>query len=200
MMTFLKKVPIQGFGKVFNNYFLAKSIFLQFGKRMKGFVLILVICIGFVISSFAQNQDLNQVELLSKYIGEWYGITEDNDLDIAKDPKIKMMVSPKLKGETLAVEVYEKRHGNWESILIELISYDKHSKQIVAYGQNELGECFVGKGAFLRENYWVMEDVNFSYEPTLKVEFDFVNPDTVHLKGFNYKSGKTWKLSYIKAK
>ncbi len=160
--------------------------------------ILLIFCIGCSLSGYAQKNTLDQAKLLTKYIGEWYGATAGTNQSIGDHPSIKMVVIPKMQGKTLAVDVYEKRDGTWVNILTELISYDDYSKQIVAYGHNEFGESFIGKGGFITEGHWVMNDTNFKGEPTLQVHFNFIDNSTVALEGYNSKTNNSWNITYIK--
>jgi sugar phosphate isomerase/epimerase len=150
------------------------------------------------LNSFSQDKAMDQKTKLSQYIGTWY--STDQILDTVKsiNPKIKVITSPKLNGNSLQVEVFEKQNEQWVSILIELISYDSITNQIVASGQNQKGECFVGKGFFDTNNQWFMQDADFKGEPTLNVTFNFLSSTEVVLKGELPNGTTAWEVKYIK--
>ncbi len=163
---------------------------------MKNLFLILAIVTG--INLFSQEKDTNQKYKLSQYIGNWLSTDNISDTKVSSNPKIKMNVIPKLDSNSLQVEVFEKQNDKWISILIELISYDVVTDQIVASGQNKIGQCFMGKGFFNNKNQWYMQDVNHEGDPTLKVTFNFISSTEVILEGVTSNPSNGWKVKYIK--
>jgi sugar phosphate isomerase/epimerase len=147
----------------------------------------------------AQNKSKNQLQELSKYIGTWYGAENINDDDLGKNSKIKMIVKPTI-GFTngLQVEVFESRKNVWETILVELISYDVVTDKIIAKGINEKNECFIGKGAFYENNSWIMKDENLNGDHISTVNFNFLSSSEVVLKATNSSNKKLWEIKYIK--
>jgi sugar phosphate isomerase/epimerase len=147
----------------------------------------------------AQNKSKNQLQELSKYIGTWYGAGNINDDDLGKNPKIKMIVKPTISFTNgLQVEVFESRKNVWETILVELISYDVVTDKIIAIGINEKNECFIGKGAFYENNSWIMKDENLNGEHISTVNFNFLSSSEVVLKATNSSNKKLWEIKYIK--
>ena len=107
----------------------------------------------------------NQKQRLAQYIGTLFSADNITDKQIGKSPGIKMTVIPKMDSSSLQVEVFQKQNDNWVPVLVELISYDSVTGQIVAAGQNKAGECFTGKGYFNKSNQCFMQDVNHKDEP-----------------------------------
>ncbi|ARV15665.1 sugar phosphate isomerase/epimerase family protein [Polaribacter sp. SA4-12] len=147
----------------------------------------------------AQHKSKNQLQELSKYIGTWYGAENINDVDLGKNPKIKMVVKPTI-GFTngLQVEVFESRENEWKTILVELISYDALTDKIIAKGINEKNECFIGKGAFYENNLWIMKDENLNGEHISTVNFNFLSSSEVVLKATDSLDKELWGIKYIK--
>ena len=147
----------------------------------------------------AQHKSKNQLQELSKYIGTWYSAENINDDILGKKPKIKMIVKPTI-GFTngLQVEVFESRKNEWNTILVELISYDVLTDKIIAKGINDKNECFIGKGAFYENNLWIMKDENLNGEHISTVNFNFLSSSEVVLKATNSSNKELWKIKYIK--
>ena len=141
------------------------------------------------IGSYSQEKAKNQKNRLAQYIGDWLRTEHINDTVLSSNPKIMVKVVPKLHGNSLQVDVFEKQKNEWVPILVELISYDGVTDEIVASGQNSDFECFVGKGFFDTNNIWKMQDFNHKQEAGLKVSFDFISNTEVVLKGIMPKSG-----------
>lgn len=133
---------------------------------------------------------MNQKEKFLQCIGTWYS----KDQITAN----KVVVSPKLDGNSLQVEVCTKENAQWISTHIGLISYDAVTNQIVVSGQNQNGECFVGNGFFNSNNESYMQIMNFKGEPILKATFNFINSTEVILIVEIGNSTDTWKIKYIK--
>lgn len=168
---------------------------------MRGYIKIalLVVVVMNNIHIKAQEKDIDQLQKMAQYIGTWYSATNIEDERLSENPTIKMVVVPKFNlNNALQVEVFEKRNNHWETVLVELISYDKKSNLIVANGVNEKNECFIGKGQFYEEDKWVMEDRNFLGETIMTVNFQFVNSTEVILKGTNPLGETLWNVKYIK--
>jgi sugar phosphate isomerase/epimerase len=163
---------------------------------MKNLFLIFLMSIG--LNSFSQEKDTNQKARLSQYIGSWLSADNLSDLNVSLNPKIKMNVVPKLDSNSLQVEVFERQEDKWISILVELISYDSITDQIVALGQNKLGQCFIGRGFFNNQSQWFMLDVNNKGETFQKVAFNFINSTEVIIEGLNPNNSVAWKIKYIK--
>ena len=100
------------------------------------------------ISLYSQEKAKDQKNRLAQYIGDWLSTEHINDTILSSNPKIMVKVVPKLDGNSLQVDVFEKRKNEWIPILVELISYDSSTDEIVASGQNSDFECFIGKGFF----------------------------------------------------
>jgi sugar phosphate isomerase/epimerase len=163
---------------------------------MKKLFLFLIVLLSF--NSYTQEKSKNQQQKLAQYIGSWLSTDNLTDTKVSTNPKIKMIVLPKMDNNSLQVEVFEKQNDKWKSILVELISYDAVTDQIVASGQNKDYQCFTGKGYFDDKNHWFMQDVNHKGEPTLKVTFNFINGTEVLLEGITPNNKNNWKVKYIK--
>ncbi len=162
-------------------------------KRKKGFFVKLKEIVS-------EEKADNQKEKLAQYIGIWYSTNNINDTILGKNPSIKMTVIPKMDSGSLQVEVFKQQKGKWIPLMVELISYDKTTDMIVASGQNEKGECFIGRGYFTKNNDWYMNDVNYKGEPTLAVSFHFINSNEVYLEGTTPDNKGDWKVKYIRVK
>jgi sugar phosphate isomerase/epimerase len=147
----------------------------------------------------AQNKSKNQLQELSKYVGTWYGAENINDDDLGENPTIKMVVKSTINFVNgLEVTVFENRNNRWETILVELISYDTVTNKIIAKGINEKNECFIGKGNFYENNTWIMKDENLNGEHISTVNFNFLSNSEVVLKGTDPSDKELWKIKYIK--
>jgi sugar phosphate isomerase/epimerase len=149
------------------------------------------------LNCFAQDKATNQKHLLQKYIGHWVNTDSTVDVNGILQPTIKMMVAPKMNGGSLQVEVQQMQNKVYHPILQELISHDALTDQIVAAGQNAAGQCFIGKGFFTDKNNWFMQDQNYKGEPTMQVDFNFINNTEVALKG-TIPNATGWNVTYIK--
>jgi sugar phosphate isomerase/epimerase len=154
----------------------------------------------FSCNTLSQDKALNQKERLSQYIGTWLSTDSLTDSQVGPDPKIKVAVTPIMDENSLQVVVFERQNDKWLTILVELISYDSVTDQIVASGQNKMHQCFIGKGYFDKQNRWFMKDINHKGEPSLNVSFDFISNTEVILKGeVLNKPNEGWQVKYIKA-
>lgn len=151
------------------------------------------------ISLYSQEKAKDQKNRLAQYIGDWLSTEHINDTILSSNPKIMVKVVPKLDGNSLQVDVFEKRKNEWIPILVELISYDSSTDEIVASGQNSDFECFIGKGFFDTNNIWKMQDFNHKQEAGLKVSFDFISNTEVILKGIMPNPDQNWEVKYIKS-
>jgi hypothetical protein len=143
----------------------------------------------------------NQQEKLMQYAGDWYSADNPTDTKLGKNPSIKMRVIPAMSNSSLQVEVYRRGEKNeWKMFLLELISYDSTTDQIVAAGQNEKYECFVGRGFFDDKNNWYMQDTDHNGKITMHVKFEFLGTDAVYLEGSLPNPADNWKVKYIRAK
>jgi hypothetical protein len=149
------------------------------------------------INCFAQQKAGNQKQRLSQYIGNWVSTDNINDTKPGVSPNIKMNVTAQMDSASLQVEVLKKTGNTYKLILVELISYDAVTDQIVAAGQNASGQCFIGRGFFDTTNQWIMQDENYKGEQTVKVTFNFINNTTVSLKG-EIPNTQGWQVKYIK--
>jgi hypothetical protein len=164
---------------------------------MKKILLLLVTFTS--LTAIAQQKAPNQKQRLAQYAGNWESADNITDDKPGKKPAIKMTVVPRMDGSCLQVEVFQKKDSAYQLLLVELISYDAVTDQVVAAGQNNQGQCFIGKGFFDTNNKWVMEDRNFKGELTLNVSFDFVSSTAVVLKGV-IPGADGWQVKYIKVK
>jgi hypothetical protein len=161
--------------------------------------IILSLAVFITINGFAQQKAANQKQRLSQYAGNWVSTDNITDEKPGLSPNIKMYVTPKMDSSSLQVEVFQKAGTVYNLILVELISYDAVTDQIVAAGQNAAGQCFIGKGFFDTGNKWIMQDENYKGEKTVKVTFNFINSNTVALKG-EMTNTESWQVKYIKVK
>jgi hypothetical protein len=151
-----------------------------------------------ISSAFAQPKAKNQKHLLSQYVGTWFSADKITESKIGVEPKIKMKVLPKMEGNSFQVEVFEWQNKQWQTIIVELISYDSKTDQIVAFGQDRNKQCFVGKGYFIDATHWQMNDTNFNSEAIVHVDFNFINANEVVLKGTFPNAAGGWDVKYIK--
>jgi len=164
---------------------------------MRKILVFIVVLIS--ISLYSQDKAKDQKNRLSQYIGTWLSADNINDAKVASNPRIMVKVAPKLDGNSLQVDVFEKQGDGWVAILVELISYDITTDQIVASGQNSDSECFVGNGFFDTNNRWTMQDVNHKGESGLNVTFDFISSTEVILHGVMPNPNANWEIKYIKS-
>jgi hypothetical protein len=150
------------------------------------------------LTSYAQQKAANQKQRLAQYIGKWASTDKITDDKPGIKPNIKMTVTPLMDSSSLQVQVFQKNGAAYKLLLVEIISYDAVTDQIVAAGQNNAGQCFVGKGFFDTNNQWVMEDHDHNAKLTQTVTFNFMGSNTVVLKG-DLPGSDGWKVKYIKA-
>jgi hypothetical protein len=165
---------------------------------MKKLSLLLFLCASTSVPLSAQNKAKNQQQLLAQYIGNWASADNIADTIVGLNPDIKMTVLPKMNNQSLQVEVFQKQGNGYALILVELISYDNVTDQIIAAGHNSAGQCFIGKGYFTTANQWFMHDENLKGEKMMNVDFNFLNAREVILKGVNPNDSSGWNVKYIK--
>jgi hypothetical protein len=153
------------------------------------------ICIP--VDVMCQQQPQTQKTMLSQYIGSWESADKLTDTVPGLQPAIKMTVVPKMDSNALVVEVFRKTGSGYQLILVELISYDATTGQIVAAGQDMEGRCFIGKGGFTDKKNWIMTDRDHNGKFTQKVVFKFLNSSAVVLKG-EVAGVEKWRAKYIK--
>lgn len=151
------------------------------------------------LPSFSQIKAPNQKQRLSQYIGNWYSTDKIDDKNLGVAPNLNVVVKPMQNENSIQVEVFENKRGKWDLTLVELISYDSKTDQIVALGQNKAAECFIGKGYFDTSNIWKMQDFYLNGEPSLSVTFNFLSGSEILLKGMNPDNTASWEVKYIKS-
>ncbi len=161
------------------------------------FKVLLIFC-AVVNFCFSQEVKIDQSTLLKRYTGDWVSTVSPDTNKVGTHPQIKMVNVPKMGGNSIQVEVFQLRDGIYTSILLELISYDVTTDQIVALGQNEKGECFTGAGRFSDKNNWTMKDLDFRGNPVQTVTFKFLSDTEVYLEGIDSKGEILWRMRYIK--
>jgi hypothetical protein len=164
---------------------------------MKNIFFLLIILLS--INCFAQQKATNQKQRLAQYIGNWVSTNKITDAKPSLLPNIKMTVKPMMDSSSLQIKVFQKNGGVYKLLLIELISYDAVTDQIIASGQNNTGQCFIGKGFFDTNNQWVMEDHDHNGKLTQTVTFNFIGKKAVALKG-DIPDTEGWEVKYIKVK
>lgn len=92
------------------------------------------------ISLYPQEKAKDQKNRLSQYIGNWLSTDHISDTQLSSNPRIMVKVVPRLDGNSLQVDVFEKRRNKWFPILVELISYDITTDQIDLYWMS-IGEA-----------------------------------------------------------
>jgi len=159
------------------------------------FFLVFWIAVNFC---FSQEVKIDQAALLKRYTGEWLGSVSPDMNEVSKNPEIKMVNVQKMGGNSIQVEVLQLQDGIYIPILLELISYDVTTDQIVALGQNKKGECFTGVGRFYDKDNWTMQDKDFQGNPTQTVSFKFLSDSEVYLEGVDAKGKILWRTRYVK--
>jgi hypothetical protein len=182
--------------KIDNHYFKDTNNFYNKLNMKKTFLFALVLT---VLNSYAQQKASNQKQRLAQYIGNWASTDKITDDKPSLQPNIKMTVTPLMDSSSLQIQVFQKNGAAYKLLLIELISYDAVTDQIIAAGQNNAGQCFVGKGFFYTNNQWVMEDHDHNGKLTQTVTFNFMGSNAVALKG-DMPGTEGWKVKYIKVK
>ena len=140
-----------------------------------------------------------QSVLLQQYAGSWGSSQSPISNKAVKQPHIIMHCVPTLKGNGLQVVVSEQKDGQYKPILSEFIVYDSLTDTIVALGKNQKGDVFIGKGKFMTDQHWVMQDTDLTGMPTQLVTFRFLNKDEVMVEGKNQKNETLWKVRYIRS-
>ncbi len=164
---------------------------------MKKIFFLVIILIG--TNCFAQQKATNQKQRLAQYIGNWVSTDKITDDKPSLQPNIKMTVKPMMDSSSVQVQVFQRNGATYKLLLIELISYDAVTDQIIASGQNNTEQCFIGKGFFDTNNQWVMEDHDHNKKLTQTVTFNFIGSNAVALKG-DVPGTDGWKVKYIKVK
>jgi hypothetical protein len=139
-----------------------------------------------------------QLDNLKQYVGTWYSADALTDTKRSAKPSIKMEVTPVLSGQSIQVTVYRREAGKWKAFLAELISYDAVSDQIIALGQNDQAQSFIGKGYFANDNTWYMKDYNFNHDFMLNVLFHFQQDGRVILRGIAPNTKDSWSINYVR--
>ncbi len=159
---------------------------------------IFIVLLAAINSCFAQETKIDQSTSLKRYIGEWVSSASPDSNNAIENPQIKMVNRPKMGSGSIQVEVFQLRDGTYIPILVELISYDSKTDQIVALGQNEKGECFTGVGRFSDNNNWTMRDNDLNGKHTQTVTFKFSSDTEVYLEGSDSKGKILWRTRYLK--
>ncbi|MDB4292929.1 hypothetical protein N9954_05925 [Maribacter sp.] len=159
-----------------------------------------VFLVFLVALNFCSSQEvkMDQATLLKRYTGEWVSSVAPDSNEVSKNPKIKMVNVQKMGGNSIQVEVFQLQDGNYSTILLELLSYDVTTDQIVALGQNKKGECFTGVGRFYDNDNWTMRDKDFQGNPVQTVSFKFLSDIEVYLEGIDPKGKVLWRTRYVK--
>lgn len=147
---------------------------------------------------FSQHIIDSQVDRLHQYAGHWVSTVHTDTDSIGKYPSIKMNNISKMDNHSLQVEVLQYKDGEYNPLLIELISYDSKSDQIIALGQNMEGVVFKGNGQFSNEKKWEMQDIDMLGDFYMQVKFDFQSFTNVLLEGFDESGTSLWETRYIK--
>ncbi|GAA0717499.1 hypothetical protein GCM10009430_14500 [Aquimarina litoralis] len=143
---------------------------------------------------------INHKYLLQQYAGEWINGDMFTSKKPSKNPNIKIVVTPKLKGLSYNVEVFKKENDQWFLLLSEIISYDQDTNQIVALGSNSEGKNFVGRGGFLSYKKLIMKDHDFKGNFVQEVSFSFEDDGRLLLKGDAPGTKDDWEGVYFKKK
>lgn len=166
---------------------------------MKTFGIAIALIFGLAVASAEILELETQPDRLIRYAGEWNSTINAESELVDAHPNIKMHNVLKNGGLSLQVEVMMYRESGYDLILLEQISYDAKTDGIVALGQNDQGQCFIGNGKFLNERSLRMKDVDLQGNEYMQVEFDFLNGTDVVVEGFSPEGKSLWKTRYIKA-
>lgn len=163
--------------------------------------LVPVLFLAFLATAAAEIPDSlpTQVERLHQYAGTWVSSINPDSDEIASMPLIKMVNRSVQHDQSLHVEVLALRDGKYHSMLVEQISYDSKTDQIVALGQNEAAESFIGKGRFENDHHWNMLDLDLEGNELMQVKFEFLSPTRVVVEGLASTGESLWKTRYHKA-
>lgn len=142
---------------------------------------------------------LNQRERLQQYAGTWLSSQSPDTDQLGATPGIRMTGTLVSGGGALQIDVQQWNGEAYETILVELISHDALTDQIVALGQDRAGVSFIGKGAFSDDRHWHMQDSDLSGTPTLSVDFNFHDTTDITLTGTTPAGERAWQTRYIKA-
>jgi hypothetical protein len=97
----------------------------------------LVLCC-LMMSGLAAAAERSVQEIrLQQYAGVWLSAISVEADDLAETPAIKMINQSKQQGRSLQVEVLLNRDGKYVPILLEQISYDSKTGEIVASGKTK---------------------------------------------------------------
>ena len=141
----------------------------------------------------------SQKDRLRQYAGQWVSSVNSNSDSLAVFPEIKMSSLSNFNNQSLTVEVLQKSDNNqYKPLLYEIIGYDTKTDIIFASGHDTQGAFFTGRGQFLSEKQWVMQDKDLNNNPTMQVHFNFQNYTDVILEGFDNSEKILWKTRYIK--
>lgn len=151
-------------------------------------ILLLLMLIPNVQAQQSVTFEQQQISWLKQYVGTW--LTQG-------DSSIKMTVEAPMDN-ALVVKVYRKEASKWVCFLVELISFDAISQQIVAAGADDNNQAFIGKGKFLNQHTWMMQDVNHLGDKTMQVTFNFVSDTQVNLTAISNIPANNWKITYAK--
>lgn len=157
----------------------------------KNIICALLLAMMWIPSAQAQQLvtfEQQQISWLKQYVGNW--LTQG-------DSSIKMTVEAPMDN-ALLVKVYRKQANQWRCFLVELISFDAISQQIVAAGADDNNQAFIGKGKFLNQHTWMMQDVNHLGDKTMQVTFNFVSDTQVNLTATSDIPANNWKITYTK--
>ncbi len=136
---------------------------------------------------------------LSQYYGRWLSTASVNSDMIDEHNCIEVIAKPHMDAKAMQVDVFSIKDGQKQGILSELLVYDTVSEQIIALGQNDEGQSFIGKGKFQNRHRLTMLDKNIDGKPIMEVDFNFINPTEVILKGKALDtSTHDWEIKYIK--
>jgi len=164
----------------------------------------LLISIVIVFSSvlgYAQKEYTisSQKDRLRQYAGQWVSSINPISDSLALFPEIKMSSLSSFNNNSLTVSVLQKNDNNqYKPLLYEIIGYDTKTDIIFASGHDSQGTFFTGRGQFLSEKQWVMQDKDLNNNPTMQVHFNFQNYTDVILEGFDNSEKSLWKTRYIK--
>lgn len=166
---------------------------------MKALLFSPILLAGILCSAATPESLSTQAERLHQYAGEWHSSVSPDSDEVSSTPMIKMINRSMQQDRSLHVDVLMYRDGKYVSILVEQISYDAKSDQIVALGQNEAGKCFIGKGRFVDDRRWSMLDLDLEGNELMRVEFAFLSPTEVMVEGISPAGDSLWKMRYLKA-
>ncbi len=116
----------------------------------------------------------SQKDRLRQYAGQWVSSINPISDSLALFPEIKMSSLSNFNNNSLTVSVLQKNDNNqYKPLLYEIIGYDTKTDIIFASGHDSQGTFFTGRGQFLSEKQWVMQDKDLNNNPTMQVHFNF---------------------------